>query len=137
MRVITGLVAADMLEFDYPEKLIDFCLTGAGDCDACDNFNVVFVLNYAARLLGKNYRRPEIENFALQRLHTYWKHYHEDKSGFSFCQRSANDLYYGTKITKALNEPDIRGTALFLLGISIVVQLLGVEKQFSFRECKT
>ncbi len=136
MKVITGLIAVDMVDFDCPEKLIDLCLGSVNDQDACDNFNIIFVLNYAAKLLGRNYRRHEIEKFALQRLNTYWKHYHDDKSGFSFYPHLANDVYYGARITRALNEPDIHGTSLFLWGISIIVQLLGLEKQFDFREFK-
>jgi hypothetical protein len=136
MKIITGLIAVDRADFDYPEKLIDLCLGSVNDQDACDNFNIVLVLNYAAKLLGRNYRQHEIEKFALQRLNTYWKHYHDDKSGFSFYPHRANDVYYGARITRALNEPDIHGTSLFLWGISIIVQLLGLEKQFDFREFK-
>jgi hypothetical protein len=137
MKVITGLLAVDMVDFDYPEKLVDLCLGSENDHDACDNFNIIFVLNYAAKLLDKNYRQSEIEEFALQRLNTYWKYYHNDKNGFSFHPHRANDIYYGARITSALNEPDIHGTALFLWGISIIVQLLGIEKEFGFREFKT
>jgi hypothetical protein len=131
MKVITGFLAVDVVDFAYPEKLIDLCLSSKNDNDACDNFNIIFVLNYAAKLLDKNYRQSEIKEFALQRLNTYWKHYHNDKNGFSFYP------HYGARITKGLNEPDIHGTSLFLWGISIVVQLLGIEKEFSFREFKT
>ncbi len=137
MKIISGLIAADIVNFDYPEKLIDFCLTGTDAQDACDNFNIIFVLNYAAKLLNKNYRQPEIEEFALKRLNIYWKHYYEDKRGFSFYPHRANDIYYGARITKALNEPDIHGTSLLLWGISIIVQLLGIEKEFGFREFRT
>jgi len=136
MKIITGLIAVDMVDFAYPEKLIDLCLGSVNDQDACDNFNIILVLNYAAKLLDKNYRRSEIEEFAFQRLNIYWKHYHADKSGFSFYPHRANDIYYGARITRALNEPDIHGTALFLWGISIIVQLLGLEKQFDFKEFK-
>ncbi|MBN1392857.1 MAG: hypothetical protein JW947_08660 [Sedimentisphaerales bacterium] len=137
MKVITGLLAADMVDFAYPEKLIDLCLSSKNDLDACDNFNIIFVLNYASKSLDKNYRRPEIEDFALQRLNMYWKHYHNDKNGFSFYPNRANDIYYGARITRGLNEPDIHGTSLFLWGISIIVQLLGIEKEFGFKEFKT
>ncbi len=136
MKIITGLIAVDRIDFDYPEKLVDLCLGSANDQDACDNFNIILVLNYAAKLLGRNYRRSEIEEFALQRLDTYWKHYHDDKNGFSFYPNRANDIYYGARITRALNEPDIHGTALFLWGVSIIVQLLGLEEQFNFKEYK-
>lgn len=137
MKVITGLIAVDRVDFDYPEKLIDLCLGSANVQDACDNFNIILVLNYAAKLLDRNYRRSEIEKFALQRLNTYWKHYHSDKNGFSFYPNRANDIYYGARITRALNEPDIHGTALFLWGISIIVQLLGIEEELEFKEFRT
>jgi len=137
MKIISGLIAVDIVDFDYAEKLIDLCLGSANGQNACDNFNVIFVLNYAAKLLDRNYRQSEIEKFALQQLNTYWKHYHDDKNGFSFYPHRANDIYYGARITRALDEPDIHGTALFLWGISIIVQLLGIEKEFSFREFRT
>jgi hypothetical protein len=137
MKIITGLIAADKIDFDYPEKLVDLCLDAVNDESACNNFNIIFVLNYAAKLLDKNYRQPEIEKFALERLNTYWQHYHSDKDGFSFYPGRANDCYYGARITKGLNEPDIHGTVLFLWGISIIVQMLGLEKELDFREFKT
>jgi hypothetical protein len=137
MKILTGLVAIDKTSFDCPEKLIDLCLETTNDESACDNFNIIFVLNYAGKLLGRNYRQSEIEKFALERLNIYWKHYHNDKNGFSFYPGHANDNYYGAKITRGLNEPDIHGTVLFLWGISIIVQLLGIESEFVFREFKT
>lgn len=134
MKILTGLIAIDNIDFDYPEKLIDLCIDSANDESACDNFNTVLVLNYASKLLGRNYRESEIEKFALERLNIYWKHYHNDKGGFSFYPGQANDDYYGVQITRGLNEPDIHGTVLFLWGISIIVQLLGLEEQFNFKE---
>ena len=137
MKIISGLIAADRIDFDYPEKLIDLCLGSVNDQNACDNFNIILVLNYAAKLLDRNYRQSEIERFALQRLDIYWTHYHADKNGFSFFPNKANDTYYGAKITRGLNEPDMHGTVLFLWGISIIAQLLGIEKDLQFREFKT
>jgi len=134
MKIISGLIAADKVNFDYPEELIDSCLDAANDESACDNFNIIFVSNYAGKLLGRNYRQPQIENFALKRLNIFWKHYHRDKNGFSFYPDRANDIYYGAKITRGLNEPDMHGTALFLWGISIIAQLLGIENELEFRE---
>jgi hypothetical protein len=136
MKIISGLIAVDRIDFDYPEKLIDLCLGSVNDQNACDNFNIIFVLNYAAKLLDRNYRQSDIEKFALQRLNIYRKHYHNDKNGFSFYPDRANDIYCGARITRALNEPDIHGTVLFLWGISIIVQLLGMEKELKFREFK-
>lgn len=134
MKIISGLIAIDKTEFDCPEKLIDLCLESTNDKSACDNFNIILVLNCASKLLDRNYRQSEIERFALQRLDIYWKHYHNDKHGFSFHPHRANGIYYGARITRALNEPDIHGTVLFLWGISIIVQLLDLEEQFNFKE---
>lgn len=137
MKVLTGFIAVDKTVFNYPRKLVDLCLDNANDENACDNFNIVLVLNYAGKLLNRSYRQPEIEKFALRRLNTYWQYYHSDKGGFSFYRGRANDCYYGARITKGLNEPDIHGTVLFLWGISIIVQMLGLEKKLGFREFKT
>jgi hypothetical protein len=134
MKIISGLIAADKVSFDYPEKLIDLCLAAANDESACDNFNIIFVSNYAGKLLGRNYRQPQIENFALNRLNIFWKHYHSDRNGFSFYPHRANDIYYSAKITRGLKEPDMHGTVLFLWGISIIAQLLGIENELGFRE---
>lgn len=137
MKILTGLIAIDKARFDYPEKLIDLCLETANDESACDNFNVILVLNYAGKLLGRAYRQSDIEEFASKRLSIYHKHYHDDKKGFSFYIGKANNNYYGAKISKGLDEPDIHGTVLFLWGISIIAQLLGMEQELDFREFKT
>lgn len=136
MKIISGLIAAEKINFDYPEKMIDLCLEAANDKSACDNFNIVLVSNYAGKLLGRSYRQAEIEDFAIRRLDNFWKHYHSDKKGFSFYPNRANDIYYSAKITRGLNEPDMHGTVLFLWGISIIAQLLGISDDLGFREFK-
>ncbi len=137
MKVITGMIAADKIRFDYPERIIDFCLDKISASQACDNFNIVLVINYASKLLDQNYRRQELQDFAFRRLRIYFSHYHEEKGGFSFFPDRANDVYCGVKITKGLNEPDIHGTVLFLWGISVLLQIIGESNRFGLREFKT
>jgi hypothetical protein len=137
MKILTGLLAVDKVEFAYPEKLIDLCLSVSNDETACDNFNIILVLNYASKLLERSYRQKEIETFALQRLKIYKKHYFENKGGFSFLSKKANTHYYGVKITKGLNEPDIHGTIMFVWGISIIAQILNINSELGFKEHKT
>jgi hypothetical protein len=134
MKILTGLIAVEKYDFEYPKELIDTCLKTTNDLDACDNFNIILVLNYASKLLNRDYRQKEIEKFALNRLLKYKAHYKKDQGGFSFFLNSSNNRYYGAKITKGLNEADIHGTVLFMWGISIIVQILRVEDQFCFRE---
>lgn len=134
MKVLTGLIAVNKVNFCYPEKLVDLCLSVSNDQTACDNFNIILVLNYAGKLLGRSYRQKEIEAFALKRLAQYKKHYFQPQGGFSFFINKANSYYYGVKISKGLFEPDIHGTIMFLWGISIISQILGINEGLGFRE---
>ena len=137
MKVITGLVAVDKNNFSYGEKIIDLCLKSVNDAHACDNFNIIFVLNYASKLLKRSYRQDEIVQFALKRLDMYKNYYYPKYGGFSFNLHKSNTNYYGAEVSRGLDEPDIHGTVLFLWGISIIAQILGIEKKLGFREFKT
>ena len=134
MKIVTGLKVAGKMNLKYSEKLIDLCLLAKNDEHACDNFNIIYVLHYASKVTGNNYRFNEIKNFALERLKIYEKQYFSEIGGFSFLPSKANIYYYGAKITKGLREPDIHGTAMFLWGISIIAQILGIDKNLGFKE---
>lgn len=131
MKVITGLKAARRLDFPHGEKLIDLCLAEAIESQACDHFNIIFVLNYAHLISGAVHRRSEIQDFAAKRLGRYFKHYWPEHGGFSFYEGCSNDRYYGARITRGLPEPDIHGTVLFLWGLSIIGQLLECGKELN------
>lgn len=134
MKVITGLKAADRTSFSYPEKLIDLCLKAKNDRQACDNFNIVYVLKHASELTGFSYRYQEIKDFSLKRLAIYQRYYFPEIGGFSFLPKRANIHYYGARISRGLNEPDIHGTCMFLWGISIIAQILRIENELGFKE---
>jgi hypothetical protein len=74
-----------------------------------------------------DYRVDDIKNFCLKRLSQYRRYYHENKGGFSFHKDRANDVYYGARITKGLNEPDIHGTVMFLWGITLISRILKLD----------
>ncbi len=133
MKVISGLVAADRLEFARAPELIDLCLENVNDEHACGNFNIIYVLYYASKVLNRRYRQPEIQAFAKDRLAKYFEHYHPQHKGFSFYPQRANDIYYGARITKGLSEPDIHGTSLLIWGIAIIVDILELNDQFPMR----
>lgn len=137
MKILTGLIAIDKVFIPNPKALIDTCLQATNDLDACDNFNIILVLNYASKQLDREYRQEEIEKFALNRLKKYKAQYKKMQGGFSFFLNNSNNRYYSAKITKGLNEADIHGTVLFMWGISIIVQILKIEENFEFREFLT
>ncbi|MBL7196753.1 MAG: hypothetical protein ISS47_01490 [Candidatus Omnitrophica bacterium] len=134
MKIITALKAVNRLGFNYPEKLIQLCLSAKNDEHACDNFNISYVLKYANQLTDFTYRYKEIRKFTLDRLNIYKSYYYPEIGGFSFFPGKANSCYYGAVITKGFDEPDIHGTCMFLWGTSIVSQILGIEKQLAFKE---
>lgn len=134
MKIITGLRVADKINFRHSNKLIDLCLSVKNDKHACDNFNIIYVLRYANKMAYGNYRLEEIKKFAQDRLEIYKNYYFPEFNGFSFLPKKANVYYYGAKITKGLDEPDIHGTCMFLWGISIIAQILGINKELEFRE---
>jgi len=134
MKILTGLKAAQRMSFLYPERMIDVALSAINDEHSCDNFNIVFVLNYANEITGGSHRLAEIQDFCRRRLSLYREYYHPDVGGFSFYKGRSNTTYYGARITKGLNEPDIHGTCLFLWGIALITQILGVQEQFGFQE---
>ncbi len=134
MKIITGLKVAERMVFKYPEKLIDLCLSAKNDVHACDNFNIIYVLKYANLLTNNNYRNEEIKDFCYERIKIYKEYFFSEIGGFSFFKNKSNVYYYGAKITKGLNEPDIHGTCLFLWGISIISQICGFEEELGFSE---
>jgi len=134
MKIITGLKVANKMNFQYPEKIIDLCLSAKNDEHACDNFNIIYVLHYANKITDGNYKIKEIKEFAQERLKIYKNYYFPEIGGLSFLPHKANVYYYGAKITKGLNEPDIHGTCMFLWGISIITQILEIDKEVGIKE---
>lgn len=124
MKVLTGFMAVDFIKINYVEKLIDLCLSAVNDEHACDNFNIILVLYYCSKI--SNYRLKDIESFCINRLKIYREFYFPEYGGFSFFKGKANDNYYGFKITKGKNEPDIHGTIMFTWGISLISHIIDI-----------
>jgi hypothetical protein len=134
MKIISGLIAAGRIDFKFAEKIIDNCLAAKNDRHACDNFNIVYVLKYCRQVLKNNYREEEIRDFMLKRLEIYHEYYHEAAGGFSFNKTRPKKAYYGAIINRGKHEPDIHGTVMYLWGISVIAQVLGVDKELGFKE---
>ena len=135
MKILTGFRITDELFIDEEagRKLIDLCLANINNEQACDNFNIVYVLRYAS-LACKDYREKEIIEFVERRFQIYMEYYFPNYGGFSFYKGKSNEYYYGCRITRGLQEPDIHGTTLFLWGISLICKILGIEKETGLRE---
>ena len=134
MKIITGLKVVNRIDFKYPKKIIDNLLFAKNDEHACDNFNIVYVLKYCSELTNNEYRYSEIKDFMYERLKIYKQYYFPERGGFSFNKNQANRIYYGAYLSKGKNEPDIHGTVMFLWGISIIVQILNLNKDLQLKE---
>ncbi|KKM05004.1 hypothetical protein LCGC14_1758520, partial [marine sediment metagenome] len=134
MKIITGLKAINKVKFNNPKKIIDGALLAKNDEQACNNFNIVYVLNYCNKLTQGKYKYLEIKDFMLNRLEIYKQYYYPKIGGFSFYKNRANKQYYGAFISRGKNEPDIHGTILFLWGISIIAKILKINEDLQLKE---
>ncbi len=138
MKVISGLMV-DPLPFDHPDRLIDLCLSQHADNtdDACDQINQIHVLRYSVRMLTHTYREDDIKAFCLNTLEQWRAYYHPTSGGFSFYKNRAAIRYYGARVNRGLNEPDIHGTVLFLWGLSLLKHLVPIRALESLTEILT
>lgn len=134
MKVLTGLKVAGRVTTTNPQRLIDTALGASNDRQACDHFNVIYVLKYAREAVGKCYREEEIRRFVLGRLEQYQSYYWPEVGGFSYFLGKANDIYYNAAVSRGLSEPDIHGTVMFLWGIALISQILEIDMQLGFKE---
>lgn len=127
MKMITAYQAAGRDKIGLEKQLIDLCLSAVEEDCACDQFNLICVLNQCNR--NTPYREEEIVEFVLDQLSKFREFYWPKYGGFSFYKGKANDMYYGAKISGGLPEPDIHGTVLFLWGIVLIGEILGIAKK--------
>lgn len=137
MKVLTGLKAADRMAIANPQQLINIALGASNDRQACDHFNVVYVLRYAREAIGQIYREEDVKRFVLDRLFQYQQYYWPKIGGFSYFLGKANAIYYNAAVSRGLPEPDIHGTVMFLWGIALIAQMLGIDKELGLKEFTT
>ena len=125
MKVLTGLRTIGVRDFGYVERLVDTCLMGVQDEHACDHFNIVYVL-YCCFQVNRGYREREVKEFLVDRLRFYEGYYYEGLGGFSFYRGRSSDKYYGKRVSYGRGEPDLHGTVLFMGGLSMIDEILGL-----------
>lgn len=132
MKILMGLSLFDKAkEFILP-GFADLCLDKMKALDACENFNTVYTLYQCATY--SDYRRDEIEKFALYTADRWKDFYYSQYGGFSFSKKKSGVSYYGAVVSKGLNEPDLHGTAMFVWGFLIIAKILGIDGEVGLRE---
>tara|TARA_Y100000817_G_scaffold265773_1_gene221733 strand:- start:12 stop:1133 length:1122 start_codon:yes stop_codon:yes gene_type:complete len=124
MKVLTGL---DWIEtsINYPEKLIDLCLESKPSQEGCDLVDIVYVLYRSQK--ETDYRKEEVVQFFYNLIAVIEKHYFYGLGGFSYYINKSQVNYYGLKITKGKNIPDLHGTTLLLWALSMIYETIESE----------
>ena len=121
MKIITGLDWINV-SIPYPEKLIDTFLNIKPNEDGCDLVDTVYVLYMCSKLT--NHKNDEIKDFLLAILEKIKAHYYWETGGFSYFINRSQTHYYGVKISKGEDTPDIHGTVLLTWAISMISQII-------------
>ena len=120
MKVITGL---DWIEkpIHYPEKVIDFCLKVDPGSEGCDIVDLVYILYKSCK--QSKYKTLEVQKYFEKVKLIIFSHYYSSKGGFSYSTNKSQDYYYGLKISKGLDTPDIHGTTLLLWALTMIYDI--------------
>ena len=132
MKVISGL---DWLNIPIhnPKKLIDFCLNNKPIFEGCDLVDYVYVLYKCAK--ETNYKRNEISEVLKLILNDIRKMFNYEYNGFSYFLNKSQTHYYGVRISKGKNFPDIHGTLLSNWAIVMILDILEMNK-YEFKTIK-
>lgn len=131
MKVCLILESLDCNDFfdSYNHCLTESILKSIEGNHGCDLFNTLWVTRFLNK--GKS-SSDKIKDYCLKMSETYSMYYHKELGGFSFFKNRCSKGYYGARVTKSSNEPDIHGTSLFLWGIVALNELLGLNNKYCF-----
>lgn len=121
MKVITGLDWINQ-KIHEPKKLIDYCIDNQPYLEGCDIVDFVYVLYKSSN--QDSHRRNEVIELLIELLNEIMKLYYPDKGGFSYYKNRSQTHYYGLRISKGLDTPDLHGTLLCLWAINMILDLL-------------
>ena len=106
-------------------KLIDYCLGTNPSSEGCDLVDVVYVLYMCQK--QTNYRKSEIVTYLKDLISIIYLHFFPNLYGFSYFLNKSQTHYYGVKISKGLNTPDIHGTTLLVWALSMILEIIEFE----------
>lgn len=121
MKIITGLDWINE-EIHDPKKLIDYCIDNQPYLEGCDIVDFVYVLYKCSN--QDNHRKNEVTKLLINLLEEIMKLYHPKDGAFSYFKNSSQTHYYGLKISRGFNTPDLHGTLLCIWAINMILDLL-------------
>ncbi|MCD4694181.1 hypothetical protein K8R62_02370, partial [bacterium] len=133
MKIIMGLSFFDRQEKWLKDDLYSTLINVLDPIHACQNFNPILLLS-ELNFSGSNIK-DLIEKRALEYAEK-WKEdfYYSKYGGFSFNNGKSSTAYYGAKVGKGYNEPDLHGTAMFIWGILLISEILGIKEELKLKK---
>ncbi len=122
MKFYSGIQWIDGLNIRN-KQLIDFALGIPVQFDGCNFTNSLFAIYFASKGI-EEYRKDEIIDRCIKCLNHTLSHKIKG-SGFSFHLNACQKGYYTREVSTGLEQADLHGTAMFLLGISLALSLMG------------
>ena len=129
MKMFVAMKTAGIDEFEDSKKIIDLCLKSLNYGNACNHFNIIFIL-FCSTLISPNYRSDEIIKYLITRIYLYKKYWKDEYGAFSFFENNSNHNYLGCSITKGFNEPDMHASHLFMWGIILIDIILNRKSSY-------
>ena len=121
MKIISGLDWIEK-EIRFPNRLIDLCLSINPFNGGCDLVDLVYVIYTSQQ--NNNYKKKEIADYLINIVKKIENHYFPDLGGFSYFENKCQTEYYGVKISKSQNQPDLHGTLLLVWALSMIREIL-------------
>jgi hypothetical protein len=129
MKVLTGLAWLDA-PIPKPERLVDYCLKHPPKEHGCSMTDRIYVLQRCRAVT--NHREEEVRQDAEEFIRAARPFYHEG-GGFRYSPDRSQTHYYGARITEGRRTPDIHGTCLFVWGLSLAADILGIRENLNWR----
>ncbi len=124
MKIISGLDWIDK-DIQYPNKLIDLCLSIDPFNGGCDIVDLVYVIYKSQK--NNKYKKKEIIDYLLNIIEKIETHYFDGTGGFSYFEKRCQTEYYGVKISKSLIQPDLHGTLLLVWALSMISEIIELD----------
>lgn len=132
MKIIMGLTIFNRQNKWINENLFNTLTESLNPIHACQNFNPILLLSEIST--SKKEKLSLVQNKVLEYAER-WKNdfYFPEHGGFSFNKNKSSISYYGAKISKGYNEPDLHGTAMFVWGVLLVAKILGIKDELGLK----
>lgn len=126
MKILTALEWLE-IPIHCPEKLIDTVLSHLPEAEGCYLVDAVYVLYRCT--LQTDYRKTDIQAYAVQLVDLLVNHFNPLDGGFSYYLGRSQPFYYEVRITHQHPVSDLHGTVLLTWAAAMILKLLEADSE--------